>query len=38
VAAQLSGKEARMRIKQIVVALASLAALAIAVGASWRPF
>jgi len=27
-----------MRIKKIVYALASLAALALAVGASWRPF
>jgi hypothetical protein len=34
----LSGREARMRMKKIVYALASLAALALAVGASWRPF
>jgi hypothetical protein len=33
----LSGREARMRIKRIMYALASLAALALAVGASWRP-
>jgi hypothetical protein len=30
-------KEAPMRIKRIVYALASLAALALAVGAGWRP-
>ena len=30
-------KEARMRIKRIVYALTSLAALALAVGAGWRP-
>ena len=30
-------KEARMRIKRIVYSLASLAALAISVGAGWRP-
>jgi hypothetical protein len=30
-------KEARMRINRIVYALASLAALALAVGAGWRP-
>jgi len=30
-------KETRMRIKRIVYALASLAALALAVGAGWRP-
>jgi hypothetical protein len=34
----LSGKEARMRIKRIMYSLASLAALALAVGASWRPY
>jgi hypothetical protein len=36
-ATELDGKEARMRIKRIVYALASLAALALAVGAGWRP-
>ena len=36
-AAQVIGKEARMRIKRIVYSLASLAALALAVGAGWRP-
>jgi len=36
-ATELGGREARMRINKIVYALASLAALALAVGASWRP-
>ena len=36
-ARQLTEMEAWMRIKRIVYALASLAALALAVGAGWRP-
>jgi hypothetical protein len=30
-------RKVRMRIKRIAISLASLAALALAVGASWRP-
>jgi hypothetical protein len=36
-ATSLERKEAWMRIKRIMYSLASLAALALAVGASWRP-